>query len=86
LRILSIRGLITRTSDSQDERAFTYEPSLELLKMLGIENKESLPDFRDVTNDIEGFITSQNKEIAADTLPGAKPESDATNNETSYDN
>jgi segregation and condensation protein B len=86
LRILSIRGLITRTSDPKDERAFTYEPSLELLKMLGIESKESLPDFGDVTNDIEGFIASQNREIAKDTLPTTESEIDAQHNEIPHDN
>jgi len=59
LRMLSIRGLIVRTSDPSDERAFTYEPSLEILKLLGVDTRESLPDFSQVNNDIEGFITSQ---------------------------
>lgn len=62
LRILSIRGLITRTSDPKDERAFSYEPSIELLKLLGIEKKEALPDFAQVTSDIESFITTHHTE------------------------
>jgi len=63
LRMLSIRGLIVRTSDPNDERAFSYGPSMELLKLLGVDAKESLPDFALVNDDINGFIASQNKEV-----------------------
>jgi segregation and condensation protein B len=79
LRMLSIRGLIVRTSDPNDERAFTYGPSMELLKLLGVDQKESLPDFAQVNADIDGFISSQNKEVAkeqsrADEMAAAEQE------------
>ncbi len=82
LRMLSIRGLIVRTSDPSDERAFTYGPSMELLKLLGVDQKESLPDFEQVNADIDGFIASQNKEVAkeqsrADEMAAAEEEIEA---------
>ncbi|MEY2640979.1 MAG: segregation and condensation protein segregation and condensation protein [Candidatus Parcubacteria bacterium] len=62
LRMLAIRGLVVRTSDPHDERAFTYGPSIELLKLLGVESAASLPDFAQVNADIEGFIAAQRGE------------------------
>lgn len=71
LRMLAIRGLIVRTSDPHDERAFTYGPSIELLKLLGVESPASLPDFAQVNADIEGFIAAQRGEATAqgETVP-----------------
>lgn len=62
LRILSIRGLIVRTNDPHDDRTFTYSPSIELLKMLGVATREDLPDFQQVNRDIEAFMVNQTKE------------------------
>lgn len=62
LRMLSIRGLIVRTSDPKDERAFSYGPSIELLKLLGVHEASALPDFAQVNSDIEGFIAAQRGE------------------------
>lgn len=55
LRNLLIRGLITRTDDPTDERAFLYKPSLELLSFLGITDIKQLPEFEDVVNKLTNF-------------------------------
>jgi segregation and condensation protein B len=55
LRNLLIRGLIVRTDDPLDERAFLYKPSLELLAFLGITDIKQLPDFEDVINKLANF-------------------------------
>lgn len=62
LRMLSIRGLIVRTSDPKDERAFSYAPSIDLLKLLGVTEPSALPDFAEVNADIAGFIAAQRGE------------------------
>jgi segregation and condensation protein B len=61
LRNLLIRGLIVRTDDPMDERAFLYKPSLELLAFLGITDIKQLPDFEDVVNKLANFKI-ENKE------------------------
>jgi segregation and condensation protein B len=61
LRNLLIRGLIIRTDDPMDERAFLYKPSLELLAFLGITEINQLPDFEEVVNKLTNFKI-ENKE------------------------
>lgn len=62
LRNLLIRGLINRVDDPQDERAFLYKPSLELLAFLGITDIKQLPDFEEVVNKLSNFKSENNKE------------------------
>jgi len=62
LRNLLIRGLINRVDDPQDERAFLYKPSLELLAFLGITDIKQLPDFEEVVNKLSGFKSENNGE------------------------
>lgn len=45
LRSLLMRGLIERASDSQD-RSYSYQPTFDLLKHLGISKIEELPDYQ----------------------------------------
>lgn len=64
LRNLSIRGLIEKQISPNDERSYTYSPSIDLLRFLGISKKEDLPDYHSVNKDIEGFMnfTEESKE------------------------
>jgi len=48
LRILSIRGLITKELDKKDSRRYIYKPSFDLLSYLGIKNLEELTDFNEI--------------------------------------
>lgn len=45
LRNLSIRGLIDRLMDPHRANAYIYSPSMEFLKLLGISQKENLPEY-----------------------------------------
>jgi segregation and condensation protein B len=52
LRALSIRGLIDKTIDINDNRKYIYKPSFELLSFMGVKSIEELPDYNDVSNSI----------------------------------
>lgn len=45
LRSLMIRGLIERFADPEHPAAFLYRPTFDLMKHLGIQEKEGLPDY-----------------------------------------
>jgi segregation and condensation protein B len=47
LRTLLIRGLIDRKLQIEKANTYEYTPSMELLKHLGISNKEQLPEYKE---------------------------------------
>jgi segregation and condensation protein B len=49
LRSLLIRNLIERFPDPQNLRTFLYKPSLNLLKFLGVNKKEDLPQYAELS-------------------------------------
>ncbi len=55
LRTLLIRGLIERAESEVGERSFSYKPTLELLRFLGVTRKEDLPEFAIALEKIEEF-------------------------------
>lgn len=62
LRNLSVRGLIEKVVNPQDERGFLYRPSFELMAHLGITNISDLPEYQKVQDDIDSFMSSQPEE------------------------
>ncbi|HRZ30207.1 MAG TPA: SMC-Scp complex subunit ScpB [Candidatus Paceibacterota bacterium] len=56
LRNLMVRGLVERTTDGKDSRRFLYQPTLELLRHLGIEKIEDLPEYEDIQQEINNFL------------------------------
>ncbi|MEK7194141.1 MAG: SMC-Scp complex subunit ScpB [Patescibacteria group bacterium] len=56
LRNLLIRGLVERAESRVGERSFSYKPTLELLRHLGIQKREDLPEFGIALQKIESFI------------------------------
>lgn len=52
LRALSIRGLIEKTIDQEDNRRYIYKPSFELLSFMGVTKVEELPDYAEVNKSI----------------------------------
>jgi len=60
LRNLLIRGLIERSESLARERSFSYKPTLELLRFLGIQNREELPEFETAFKKIEEFAQNTN--------------------------
>lgn len=62
LRSLTIRGLVDKKTNPKDERTFIYEPSLDLLKYLGFNSKEEIPQYQDVQNQLDNFIKNKEEE------------------------
>jgi segregation and condensation protein B len=56
VRNLLIRGLIERTESQMGERSFSYRPTLELLRHLGVRNREELPEYGTALAKIENFL------------------------------
>jgi len=52
LRNLLARGLILRNKDTEDERIFTYGPTLAILEFLGISNIKELPDYESIKKEL----------------------------------
>ncbi len=61
LRNLSVRGLILKKQDPQDERAYLYSPSMELLQYIGILKQTDMPDYSSVQEELKVFIENQEK-------------------------
>ena len=51
IRNLLLRGLIDRIDNPKDSRGYVYKVSFELLKKLGIEKVQNLPDFENLSKD-----------------------------------
>lgn len=64
LRNLLVRGLIERVESSAGERSFSYKPTLELLRHLGVTKIEDLPEFDTAFKKLEEFsATAESEEI-----------------------
>lgn len=55
LRNLLIRGLIEKSESKEDLRSYSYKPSIDLLRYLGVSSIESLPEFESIKKQIESF-------------------------------
>jgi segregation and condensation protein B len=53
IRQLLIRGLIEKTSSESDKRMQLYKPTHELMQQLGIKSLKDLPDFEELTKNIQ---------------------------------
>lgn len=56
LRNLQIRGLVDRKTDPNDNRAYVYTPSLELLSFMGVSSVRELPDYEEVSSKLKNKI------------------------------
>jgi len=65
IRNLLIRGLIERSESEAGERSFSYKATLELLRFLGIKNRQELPNFETAFKKIEEFKESNISETDA---------------------
>ncbi len=68
IRNLLIRGLVERRNHPTDTRSFTYAVTPALLNHLGIQARESLPDFDSVLNALELFEKQNLEEETEATL------------------
>lgn len=56
IRNLLIRGLIERTESQMGERSYSYRPTLELLRYLGVKSVKDLPEYGTALVKIENFL------------------------------
>lgn len=60
LRNLLVRGLVER-KESKTERGYSYTPTLELLRHLGITRIEDLPSFEEAHKRLNTFLVTKEK-------------------------
>jgi segregation and condensation protein B len=65
LRSLMIRGLVERYPDPEHSSGFLYRPTFDLIKHLGIKEKQNLPDFEKFQELLKVFDASQKSEGAS---------------------
>jgi len=65
VRNLLIRGLIERTINEKDARAFLYKPTFELLQHLGLTDIKEMPEYESIHEKITEF-QKQSTEIIPD--------------------
>jgi segregation and condensation protein B len=71
LRSLLIRGLIERIPDLDHANGFVYQPTFDLMKQLGLQGKEDLPEFERFQELLKVFEAQP----AAPTQPAPAPRS-----------
>lgn len=62
LRQLVLRGLLTRTRDTNDARAWIYAPTPELLTHIGTSSSEELPEYETIASALNENTVSQTEE------------------------
>ncbi|MDB5266317.1 MAG: scpB [Parcubacteria group bacterium] len=62
VRNLLVRGLIEKATGETGERSFSYKPTLELFRFLGVQKKEDLPEFSLGFEKLEAFARSEKEE------------------------
>ena len=55
IRNLLVRGLVERSESAVGERSFSYKPTLELLRFLGLTKIEDLPEYKNAFEKLETF-------------------------------
>lgn len=69
LRSLLLRGLIQRFPDPEGPQSYLYEPSLELVKHLGLGRKEDLPDYEKFQSLLRSFEGAAEENISQSEPP-----------------
>lgn len=69
LRQLLIRGLIEKIASETDKRMQLYRPTIELMQHLGIKNMSDLPDFEELTKNIQLPTAPLTDDQAASMVP-----------------
>jgi segregation and condensation protein B len=62
VRNLLIRGLIERTTNTEDARSYLYKPTMNLYSLLGITRIEDLPEWDSLREKINNFVSTQKEE------------------------
>jgi segregation and condensation protein B len=56
LRQLTVRGLVERITNPDDQRSFLYQPTFDLLSHLGVTKREDMPEYESFIKEIISFI------------------------------
>lgn len=64
LRSLLVRGLVERRQSKTDERMFLYQPTVELLALLGVRSAEELPEYTAVRTELEAAQAQENTAVS----------------------
>lgn len=59
LRSLMIRDLVERVADPVDARTFLYQPTMNLLLKIGLQNWNELPDYQTVRQDVAAHYENE---------------------------
>lgn len=62
IRNLLVRGLIEKSTTSDDARSFIYQPSTEFLQYLGITSLDQLDNYQKIRAELQSYIDSNNKD------------------------
>lgn len=65
IRNLLVRGLIERSESESGERSFSYKPTLELLRHLGVTKQSELPEFKTAFEKLETFAATTDEDTTA---------------------
>lgn len=75
LRSLLLRGLVERYPDPARPNAFLYKPTFDLLKHIGLKNREELPEFEKFQSLLKAFESQPEQETAlAEVIAGESVE------------
>ncbi len=69
LRSLMIRGLVERFPDPEHPSIFLYRPTFDLIKHLGVQEKEALPDYGKFQDLLKVFEAVQAPAMASEIAP-----------------
>ncbi|MEI6296169.1 MAG: SMC-Scp complex subunit ScpB [bacterium] len=69
LRNLLIRGLVEKIIDPNDQRAFLYKPTINLLQYLGIKRIEDLPEYVTVINKLNATLSPEDESQLGEETP-----------------
>jgi segregation and condensation protein B len=62
LRNLLIRGLIEKNIDPNDNRRYSYSPTIDTLQFMGISSLKELPDYDNVVKNLQGALKGEAEE------------------------
>ncbi len=78
LRSLMIRGLVERFPDPEHPSIFLYRPTFDLMKHLGVQEKEARPDYEKFQDLLKVFEASQASTPASDAASASSEDSAPT--------
>ena len=57
-----VRGLVERSTNTEDQRSFLYKPTFQMLSFLGLTSVRDMPDYDSAQAELKNFKESQAQE------------------------